>query len=152
MDSAVHDAMDRLVGEWDVTAGPFPGGLATAHGRTTTAWILGAHYLEQRTTMLDPVPDSVVVLGGDAGLGRVWYHYFDSRGVTRLYVATFHGHTWSLKRDQHDVTPLDFAQRFHAEVSVDGRTMTGAWEKSPDGLIWEHDFDLTCRRADGETA
>jgi hypothetical protein len=24
---------------------------------------------------------------------------------------------------------------------------TGAWEKSPGGADWEHDFALTCRRA-----
>jgi hypothetical protein len=38
-------------------------------------------------------------------------------------------------------------QRFTGTFSEDGNTITGAWEKCPDGVEWEHDFALTYRRA-----
>jgi hypothetical protein len=39
-----------------------------------------------------------------------------------------------------------FPQRFTATVSEDGRTISGRWEKAPDGSAWEPDLDLTYRR------
>jgi hypothetical protein len=39
------------------------------------------------------------------------------------------------------------AQRFSATISDDGNTISGRWEKSPDGRTWETDFDLTYRKA-----
>jgi hypothetical protein len=36
-----------------------------------------------------------------------------------------------------------FAQRFTATISADGDTISGSWEKEPDGRTWETDFDLT---------
>jgi hypothetical protein len=60
---------------------------------------------------------------------------------------TFAGRLWSLTRDSPDFTPLDFAQRFTGTFSEGGSTITGAWEKRPDGDgNWEHDFALVYRR------
>lgn len=39
-----------------------------------------------------------------------------------------------------------FPQRFTAEISHDGNTITGRWEKAPDAHTWEIDFDLIYRR------
>ena len=39
-----------------------------------------------------------------------------------------------------------FWQRYTGTFSRDGRVITGAWEKSPDGSRWEHDFCLTCTK------
>jgi hypothetical protein len=39
-------------------------------------------------------------------------HYFDSRGVARLYEMTFSGGVWNLLRNSSDFTPLEFSQRF----------------------------------------
>ena len=38
-------------------------------------------------------------------------------------------------------------QRFTATISDDGDTITGRWEKAPDGRTWETDFHLTYRKA-----
>jgi hypothetical protein len=40
----------------------------------------------------------------------------------------------------------DFFQRFSANLSDDGNTITGRWEKSSEGSEWETDFDLTYTR------
>jgi hypothetical protein len=31
-------------------------------------------------------------------------------------------------------------------ISDEGNTIAGRWEKAPDGLTWETDFDLTYRK------
>ncbi|WP_223885392.1 hypothetical protein [Nocardia colli] len=40
-------------------------------------------------------------------------------------------------------TEPGFSQRFSGTFSSDGYRITGAWEKSIDEVIWEHDFDLS---------
>lgn len=40
-----------------------------------------------------------------------------------------------------------FPQRFTATISEDGNTITGRWEKAPDGHTWETDFNLVYCRA-----
>jgi hypothetical protein len=37
-------------------------------------------------------------------------------------------------------------ERSEVPFSTDGRTISGCWETSRDGSIWEHDFDLTYRK------
>jgi hypothetical protein len=68
--------------------------------------------LVQRTTV--PVPDApdscCVVVGLDDG--GYMQHYFDSRGVVRLYGMAFDGSPWTLERTKPDFTLLEFHQRF----------------------------------------
>jgi hypothetical protein len=69
-------------------------------------------------------------------------HYFDSRGVKRIYEMTLRDGVWTLWRD----APDPFPQRFTGTFSDDGRTISGRWEKLEDGSTWETDFDLTYRK------
>jgi hypothetical protein len=39
-----------------------------------------------------------------------------------------------------------FSQRFTGTISQDGSSIRAAWQKSPDGSSWEHDFDLIYAR------
>jgi hypothetical protein len=112
--------------------------------------VMGAVLL-QRTSL--PVPDApasccIVV----AGKGRFKQHYFDSRGVARLYPMTFDGHTWTLERTAPDFTPLDIYQRSHGAFSDDLSTIAAEWQSSMDGREWSLDFGLTYRRALDESA
>jgi hypothetical protein len=79
--------------------------------------------------------------------GGYTQHYFDSRGVVRLYAMSLVDGVWTLTRESPDFSPLDFRQRFTGTISEDENTITGAWEKCLDGGEWEHDFALTYRRA-----
>ena len=67
--------------------------------------------------------------------------------MVRLYAMSLADGVWTLTRESPDFTPLDFRQRFTGTFSVDGNTISGAWESGHDGGEWEHDFALTYRRA-----
>ncbi len=49
-------------------------------------------------------------------------------------------------RTEPDFSALDFAQRFTATISADGRTINGRWEIANEPAQWEHDFDLVYRK------
>lgn len=132
----VHE-LEPLVGEW-ATQAAIPG-RAVAHGRTTFEWLEGGGYLIQRAVMDDPVfPRGVMVIGPDASGERVVQHYFDSRGVARVYDVSFDDGVLQLWRDGPD-----FAQRYSGRLDPEGGVITGAWEICDDGKTWRHDFDLT---------
>lgn len=78
--------------------------------------------------------------------GEFVQHYFDSRGVVRLYDMTFDGTTWTLSRTRPDFSPLSLQQRFTGTFSPDRDSIDGQWEICEDGLNWRVDFPLTFRR------
>ena len=106
-------------------------------------------FLLQRTEAPIPdAPDSLAIVAAGPQTGRYTQHYYDSRGVARLYAMSFADGVWTLTRESADFSPLDFRQRFTGTFSADGNTITGAWEKSAaDGGEWEHDFVLGYHRA-----
>ena len=146
--------LDVFVGEWTVEA-VFPDGPTPAPGtgtdlrvRTVFEWLLGGAFLMQRTEIpLPGPPDSVAIVSACPDADAYTQHYYDSRGVARLYAMTFTGGVWRLMRDAPDFSPLSFRQRFTGTFSDDGNIIRGAWEKSFDGSTWAHDFGLTYRRA-----
>jgi hypothetical protein len=139
--------LDAFVGAWTVDA-VFPGdGPDSPPGHCEFEWILGGQFLVQRTEIPVPeAPDSWVIIGvASEGDGYTW-SYFDSRGVARLYTMSLTDRVWRLERDQADLSPLQFRQRFTGTFSDDGDTIHGAWEISFDESTWEHDFTLAYRR------
>ena len=133
-----------LAGEWEL-ATDLPGGEDV---RGHVVFDVMGDVLVQRTTVPVPeAPDSccVVVTADDGGFVQ---HYFDSRGVARLYEMTFDGRTWTLQRTKADFSPLDFCQRFTGTVSDIGSTIAGEWFSSADGQQWTRDFGLAYTRTD----
>jgi len=49
----------------------------------------------------------------------------------------------TLQRTTTDFSPLDFSQRWEAELSTDGETIEGRWLDRSDDGEWSHDFELT---------
>jgi hypothetical protein len=152
------DALARLdvfIGDWSVEARfpdhqPAPSGAdgSRAMARSRFEWALGGQFLLQHTEIPIPeAPDSLAIVGTDLVTGNYTQHYYDSRGVVRLYAMGFADGVWTLTRESPDFSPLDFRQRFTGTFSEDENTITGAWEKCPDSGEWEHDFALTYRRA-----
>jgi hypothetical protein len=142
------DALEPLIGSWTVEAEfPTPGPLVI-RGRSTFDWMLARRYVLQQTEMDHPdAPDSHSVLAPDPGRPGGWLqHYFDARGVVRLYEMGFDGRTWTLTRRAPDFSPLDFAQRFTADLADGGDTLTGSWYTGPSGDDWQLDFRMTYRR------
>ncbi len=133
-----------LVGEWtqeiDLTGVPVPA------GRTVFEWMLGGSFLLQRHEIPHPdFPDSILIIAADPGEETYTQHYFDSRGIARIYKMTFGEGRWTLLRDARDFTPLDAPQRFTGTFEDDS-TINGAWEHSPDGVTWKRDFSLALKK------
>ncbi len=138
--------LDPFIGEWsleaDIPQAP-PAG-SDARARAVFEWMPGERFLVQRWEVPQPAaPDGIAIIGFDSGREIYLQHYFDSRGVARVYEMSFSDGVWKLWRESPDFSPLDFRQRFDGTFSEDGRTIAGRWEISPDGSSWEHDFDLT---------
>ena len=128
----------------------FPGGAGPGDAAATTTfeWLLDGAFVVQRSTVDHPMaPDGYMVIQADGERdGHFVQHYFDSRGVVRIYAMTFDGHTLTVTRTEADFTPLEFAQRYVGTLSADGRTIDGRWESSPDGQDWQLDFTLRYTR------
>jgi hypothetical protein len=135
--------LDVLVGEWTQLIS----GHGDPTGTVTFEWSLGERYLVQRSILPAPFPESFAIIEYDEAADTFRQHYFDSRGVTRVYRMTLAGSEWTLLRTEADFSPLGFAQRFVGTISDDGRAVDGSWEQSHDGgATWEHDFGLRFER------
>src|SRR4051794_7803333 len=118
------EALGAFVGRWELAV-DLPG----AEGvRGAVVFDRMGDVLVQRTTVPVPqAPDSCcVIVGSDDG--GFTQHYFDSRGVARLYAMNFDGSLWTLERTKPDFTPLEFHQRYVGTFSGDLTTITGEWQ------------------------
>jgi hypothetical protein len=138
------ERLDPFVGEWTLEA-TFPaGGPTGVAAHAVFEWILGGQFLLERSEVAHPdAPDGFCVVEVDAGTGGYRQHYFDSRGIARLYAMDFSDGVWTLLRESADFSPLPFAQRFTGTFADDGKSIDGRWETSRDGSAWELDFGLT---------
>jgi hypothetical protein len=131
------EQLQILIGEWTVEVPQFPG----QHGRATFEWLDGGAYLRFQTETPDPAPNATLIIGRDESGEVFTVLYYDSRGVSRVYQMTLANRAWRMWRDAPG-----FSQRFAGTLSQDGGTIRAAWQKSPDGSIWQHDFDLIYTR------
>ena len=144
--SAALSRLEPLLGAWTQEASIAPG----ATGQAVFEWTLDGAFLLERSEAPDPAPKGLMLVDPNADDDGYTQHYFDSRGVVRVYAMTFGDGTWTLERTKLDFTPLSFAQRFLGTFSADGNTIDSRWESSQDGgATWELDFELTFRRALG---
>lgn len=142
--SAALARLEPLLGAWTQEASIAPG----ATGHAVFEWTLDGAFLLERSEAPDPAPNGFMLVDPNADDDGYTQHYFDSRGVVRIYAMTFGDGTWTLERTKPDFTPLSFAQRFLGAFSADGNTIDSRWESSQDGgATWELDFELTFRRA-----
>ncbi len=141
-------ALNVLVGEWSMEARFEDMPPADVDARVVFEWLTGGQLLVQRWSVpLPGAPDGIALIGRDSTTnGRYLQHYFDSRGVARVYQMTLDDGLWKLWRDEADYSPLDFAQRFTGAISSDGQGIVGTWEICQDGESWRHDFDLSYRK------
>ena len=140
-------AMERLtplIGTWRMETS-----LGSAAATAVFDWGLGGQILMQRIEIDVPeAPDAFCVITPGPRAGGFTQHYFDSRGVNRLYAMTFEEGLWTLLREAPDFSPLEFSQRFTGRLDDSGATIRGRWESRPLGAAaWETDFDLTYVRA-----
>ena len=97
-------------------------------GRASYEWLEGGRFLIQRAVNEHPdFPDSLAVIGVMEGEDDLSMHYFDSRGVHRVYAIGFDGRELTLERDAPG-----FAQRGSAKLSEDRSTLAGVWQLNED--------------------
>jgi hypothetical protein len=132
-------ALAPMVGSWSVEAS-HPAFEGTVGGRSVFEWLEGEQFLVQRATTEHPdVPDSIAVMGVlPEGLAM---HYFDSRGIHRVYRMAMDDSALRIWRDHHD-----FSQRFVGIFKDDGNTIDGLWELAQEDGKWNEDLRITYRR------
>ena len=151
------ERLEAFVGEWAMRA-VFPrppgggeaddaapsGGEADDGARTLFEWLPDRRFLVQRWAVPHPAaPDGIAIIGFDDPTGAYVQHYFDSRGVARLYEMTFADGVWTLSRTAADFSPLNFSQRYTGVFSEDRREIRGRWEIATEGSDWKLDFELS---------
>jgi hypothetical protein len=151
------EPLNRLVGNWttEITHPELPG--VVARGTAVIEWLEGERFLIHRAHTAHPYfPDSISIIGitdqdrvADApddntavgAASRICMHYFDSRGVFRIYEAAIDDQAWRLWRD----APR-FSQRFTGTFADGGHTIAGRWQLCRDDVDWHDDLEITYRR------
>lgn len=136
--------LEPLVGEWSMTPSFAQNPADAPRAVTTFDWLPGKRFLVQRWEVEHPdAPDGIAIIGFEPAKATLLQHYFDSRGVARVYEMAFANGVWTLQR--FGAAP-DFSQRFTGQFSEDANTIAGRWEISTDGSNWSDDFGLTYTR------
>ncbi len=151
------EPLNRLVGTWttQATHPAVPG--VVVHGTAIIDWLEGEWFLIQRARTDHPdFPDAISIIGFterdriDSATGaapmaaekpQLRMHYFDSRGVFRVYDVSIDAAAWRVWRDAPG-----FSQRFTGTVADGGDTIMGRWQLCRDDLHWADDLAITYRR------
>ena len=134
--SAALARLEPLLGAWTQEASIAP----EATGHAVFDWTLDGAFLLERSEAPDPAPNGLMLVDPNADDDGYTQHYFDSRGVVRVYAMTFENGRWTLLRDRPDFSPLDFSQRYAGELN--GDRIDGRWEIKEPGQDWRLDFTL----------
>jgi hypothetical protein len=150
--------LDQLVGTWttEATHPAVPG--IVVRGTATIEWLEGERFLISRTRTDHPdFPDAISIIGfadrdrvhggpstnAAPGGNRLSMHYFDSRGVSRVFDVSIDNQTWRFWRDAPG-----FSQRFTGTFCDNGDTIVGRTELCQDDVHWNDDLAITYRRRD----
>jgi len=146
-----NERLEPLVGEWSLAmvmpGQETPEELPDLGARVTFEWMGDKSFVLERWTVPIPeAPDGLAIIGWDEGRGTFLQHYFDERGVARVYEMSFDDGVWKLERTKEDFSPFEFSQRFTGTLTDDGKQIEGTWEIAHDHKTWEKDFDLIYTR------
>jgi len=131
--------LDRLVGDWttEATHPALPSTVVSGHA--SFSWLEGGKFLIARSRMDHPdFPDSISIIGETEG---VRMHYFDSRGVYRIYEVRADEDSVEFSRDDPG-----FSQRFTGRFQEGGTVIDGLWKLSRGDGQWADDLRITYRR------
>ncbi len=153
-------ALNRIVGTWitEATHPAMPG--VVVHGTAIVEWLEGGCFLIYRTRTDHPdFPDAISIIGdmerdrvdgaggGDPSAGTTpsWHmHYFDSRGVFRVYETTVSDEAWQWWREAPG-----FSQRFTGRFTDGGDIIVGRSQLCRDDIHWTDDLAIMYRRQKG---
>ena len=99
-------------------------------GTSTFEWLDGQRFVIWRSHYdHSEIPDAITIIGVTDG--QLSMHYFDQRGVYRVYAARLDHDEWRYWRE---APAPDFSQRFTGTFSDDNSTITGRGQLSQDGI------------------
>jgi hypothetical protein len=132
----------RFIGTWK-TEGAHPMLPGERIGGTSTfEWLDGQRFVIWCSHSDHPeIPDAITIIGDTDG--QLSMHYFDSRGVHRVYAASLDQTTWRYWRD---APAPDLSQRFTGTFNDDGSMISVRGQLSKDGHTWEDDLDLNYQK------
>jgi hypothetical protein len=149
--------LERLVGTWATEAThPASPGLVV-RGTVDVEWLEGERFLIHRARTDHPdFPDSISIIGltgqdrvddatgsdpRPAGKPELEMHYYDSRGVFRVYEVGIDLESWRIWRDAPG-----FSQRATGRFADGGDTIAFVWQLREDDVQWRDDLEITYRR------
>jgi hypothetical protein len=142
-----NEPLEPLIGEWRMEMLLSGVELPDVDARVTFEWVGDRAFVLQRWSVPIPeAPDGLAVIRWDEGRSTFLQHYFDARGVARVYEMGLADGVWTLERTKPDFSDFDFSQRFRGRFSEDGNRIEGTWEIAHDHETWEKDFDLLYAR------
>jgi hypothetical protein len=149
--------LSGLVGTWttEATHPTVPG--VVVHGSAIIEWLEGERFLIHRARTDHPdFPDSLSILGftdvdrveraggvdpASAAGPQLRMHYFDSRGVFRIYDVSIDDESWQIWRNAPG-----FSQRFSGVFTDSNDTVVGRWQLRRDEQLWDDDLEIAYRR------
>ena len=127
--------LDRLLGTWEFTMRHTAMSEPIAGRQRFERVLEGAFVLQHWTYDHPDFPDAMALLSDDR------YHYFDVRGVVRIFDFEADDGGWRMIR-----LDGDFSQRYTARFRGED-VIEGSGEISQDhGATWRPDFTITCQR------
>jgi hypothetical protein len=141
----------RLVGRWttEATHPALPGTIIA--GSSQVEWLDGEQFLIYGTHYDHPdFPDAISIIGDTDGLQM---HYFDSRGVHRLFELTVSKEGWAIAMGRQSParsfasSDAPFSQRVTYAFADADQKMSGKGELSHDDVNWDDDLEIVYRRA-----
>ena len=151
------DQFEPLIGAWHAE-GEIPTDPPMKVSTETQVERLGEFIVIRTVGEPAEMPDSVSIIGGAPDGEPQPMHYFDvARGQAavpdgpgRLHLEDLAGARRGLERPRRP----GFNQRFIGEISADGATIEGRWERGlgASGDQWEVDFPLRYVRRPGPSA
>ena len=140
VEGGAMDSFEQLVGTWTTEAVHRLLPDVVVRGETVVEWLEGRKFLIVRARNDHPdFPDSISIIGDTDGMCM---HYFDSRGVYRIYRTELTENGWQIARDVPG-----FSQHFTGTFEDGGNTISGLWKLSEDDETWADDLTITYRRA-----
>jgi hypothetical protein len=146
-----NERLEPLIGAWSMAivmpGEKRPDPLPDIGARVTFDWLgASAFVIERWNVPIPEAPDGLAMLGWDEARGTFLQHYFDTRGVARIYEMSFADGVWKLERSKPDFSPFEFSQRYSGTFVDGGKRIEGTWEISHDLKTWQKDFDLIYTR------
>jgi len=140
------DDLRPLIGAWSLEGRHVALPDTVVRGHALFEWWGDRTFLIQRQTIDHPdFPDSIAVMGATRPDGGLAQHYFDSRGVYRLFDMTYERGVWTLERKA--AGPGDFDQRMRSALSADGNSILFEADRTEPGAHeFEHDLSMTFTR------